>query len=31
MRLTFAKETPEKIVEGVRRLARATRRALGPP
>ena len=29
MRLTFAKETPEDIVEGVRRLARATRRALG--
>jgi 2-aminoadipate transaminase len=29
MRLTFAKETPENIVEGVRRLARAVRRGLG--
>jgi 2-aminoadipate transaminase len=28
MRLTFAKETAENIVEGVRRLARAVRRAL---
>ena len=31
MRLTFAKETPEKIVEGVRRLARAVRGALSSP
>jgi 2-aminoadipate transaminase len=28
MRLTFAKESPENIVEGVRRLARAVRQAL---
>jgi 2-aminoadipate transaminase len=28
MRLTFAKESPENIVEGVRRLARAVRREM---